>query len=142
MSMQAADKDAVADSLALVAERCADPTPLVYARLFAQSPDMEALFVRDSDGSVRGQMLYQVLETLLDLTGAGTYGANLIRCERVNHENLGVPPDVFASFFTTVMETFRALLGPDWTPAFDAAWSALLAWVQAVMNPVVEPGRP
>jgi hemoglobin-like flavoprotein len=139
--MEIADKDAIAASLTLVAERCADPTPLVYARLFAQSPDMEALFVRDDDGAVRGQMLYQVLETILDLAGAGVYAANLIRCEVVNHENLGVPPGVFATFFTTVMETFRDLLGEDWSLGFETAWSALLAQIEAVTAPAARAGQ-
>jgi hemoglobin-like flavoprotein len=124
---------AIAASLDRVAERCGDPAPQVYARLFAQSPQMEALFVRDTDGAVRGQMLYQVLESLLDFEGAGAYGANLIRCEVINHENLGVPPEVFATFFATVMETFRDLLGPDWTPAFECAWARLLAQIDAVV---------
>ena len=132
------DAAAIAASLDLVAERCGDPTPQVYARLFAQSPEMEALFVRDDDGAIRGQMLYQVLETLLDFTGAGAYGANLIRCEVINHENLGVPPQVFATFFTTVMETFRDLLGGAWTPRFEAAWTQLLAEIDDV---VTQPAR-
>ena len=125
---------AIAASLDRVAERCGDPAPQVYARLFAQSPQMEALFVRDTDGAVRGQMLYQVLESLLDFEGAGAYGANLIRCEVINHENLGVPPEVFASFFATVMETFRDLLGEDWTPAFESAWARLLARINEVVT--------
>ena len=60
------DADLITESLERVGERCADPTPLVYERLFAQNPDMRALFVRDTDDSVKGQMLYQVIEVFLD----------------------------------------------------------------------------
>jgi len=100
--------DPIIDSLGAFADAVGDPTGLVYARLFSACPEMEALFVRDTDGAVRGQMLRQVFETLLDYVGDRAYSANLIRCEVVNHENLGVPPEVFASFFRTA---WRVLLG-------------------------------
>jgi hemoglobin-like flavoprotein len=48
--------DLITRSLELVAEH-GDPTSLVYARLFAAHPEMEKLFVRDTDGGVRGNML-------------------------------------------------------------------------------------
>lgn len=119
--------DLITESLERVSQRCADPTPLVYARLFSQSPEMRALFVRDTDDAVKGQMLYQVIEVFLDYIGRGAYAANLIACEVVNHENLGVPPTVFATFFATVKETFCDILGEDWTPGYEQAWQALLA---------------
>lgn len=121
------DTNLVARSLELVAERHGDPAPLVYARLFAAHPNMEALFVRDTAGSVRGQMLMVVIESLLDYIGGNAYSANLIRIERINHEGLGVPPEVFDTFFSAVMATFKELLGDDWTPETDAAWRELLA---------------
>ena len=130
--------DPILDSLDAFAEAAGDPTALVYARLFAASPEMEALFVRDTDGAVRGQMLQQVFETLIDHVGGRAYSTNLIRCEVINHENLGVPPQVFATFFTTVMETFRDLLGGAWTPRFEAAWTQLLAEIDDV---VTQPAR-
>ena len=118
--------DLIARSLEMVAERHGDPAPLVYARLFAEHPDMEVLFVRDTAGSVRGQMLMVVIESLLDYIGGNAYSANLIRIERINHEGLGVPPEVFDTFVATVMATFKDLLGDDWTPEIDAAWCGVL----------------
>ena len=125
--------DAIIDSLEVLAAEVGDPTSLVYARLFADAPEMEALFVRDTDGAVRGQMLQQVFETLVDHAGGRAYSTNLIRCEVVNHENLGVPPAVFASFFRTVMEAVRSAIGPRWTPAMAGAWQALLADIDALL---------
>ena len=124
----------ITESLDLVAARCADPTPLVYARLFAQNPEMEALFIRDIDGSVRGQMLYQVIEAVLDFAGPRAFGANLMKAEIANHENLGVPREVFATFFRVTMETFREIAGPDWTPGMAAAWRELLADLAATVS--------
>ena len=118
--------DSIVDSLELVVEKCGDPTELVYKRLFAQHPDMKPLFMLDKDNSVKGNMLAQVLECFMDFTGKQHYASNLIACELVNHEMIGVPPDVFSTFFITVVDTFKDILQDDWTPAYDAAWSNLV----------------
>jgi hemoglobin-like flavoprotein len=120
-------------SLERVAELCPDPAPLVYARLFAASPDLEPLFVRDRSFQVRGQMLAVALETLLDLAGPRLYAAGMLQSERTNHDGLGVPSERFDSFFLIVMATFRDVLGPEWTPDIEAAWQALTAEAQALL---------
>jgi len=120
------DTDAITESLELVAERCGDPIEAVYSLLFARHPDMRELFVRDVNWAVRGQMLHQAVEIAIDHIGARTFSANFISAEAVNHENLGVPPAVFASFFGVMRDAFREVLGDDWTPPFDKAWQELL----------------
>jgi hemoglobin-like flavoprotein len=104
-----------------------DPAPAIYARLFAEQPETEALFVRDASGAVRGEMLAVAFQCLLDLDGA--YGANFIAAERVNHDAFGVSAEAFARFFPIVRDVCRELLGDDWTPAFDGAWAERLARV-------------
>ena len=125
--------DLIAQSLELVAERHGDPAPQIYARLFAAFPETEELFIRDTTGAVRGEMLAVTFQCLLDVTGSRAYAANLIRAERVNHEGVGVPPQAFARFFPIVMETCRELLGEAWTQEIDAAWAELLAELDAVI---------
>jgi hemoglobin-like flavoprotein len=125
----------VAGSLETLAERVGDPAPQVYARLFAEYPEMEALFVRDTTGAVRGEMLAIAFECILDVGGAGAYAANLIAAERVNHEGVGVPPVVFARFFPMLAETCRELLGEAWTAEVDAAWRDLLSRLDAITGP-------
>lgn len=124
----------IAWSLEEVAERHGDPTAAVYDRLFAQNPEMAELFIGDKTGAARGEMLAVVFQTLLDFSGDGAFGANMIRAEIVNHENLGVPPGVFATFFRTVMETLREMLGPDWTPQVAAAWNEMLGGLDAAIH--------
>lgn len=114
-------------TLEVAAERSGDPTPLVYRRLFAEHPEMEALFIRDVNGAVKGEMLARVFEAILDFAGDRRYAAQLIQCEVVTHDGYGVPPEVFRVFFGTVAATLREALGPDWTPAIDGAWTRLLA---------------
>jgi len=109
-----------------VAERHGDPAKAVYARLFAQQPEMEALFVGDKDGLSRGNMLANVFEVILDLAGPRSYGLNMVRAEITNHDQLGVPGAVFMSFFPVVVETLKELSGDDWTPEVAGAWAGVL----------------
>ena len=117
----------VETSLELAGERCADLTPLVYARLFAAQPQMEALFWRDTSGAIKGEMLAKVFEAILDFIGERRYAARLIQCEVVTHAEYDVPPDVFRTFFGTVAQTIHDVLGPEWTTEIDVAWRTLLA---------------
>lgn len=125
----------VAASLETLAERVGDPAPQVYARLFAEYPQMEALFVRDTTGAVRGEMLAVAFECILHIGGAGAYAANLIAAERVNHEGVGVPPEVFGRFFPLLAETCRELLGEAWTPPVEVAWQELLTRLDRISGP-------
>jgi hemoglobin-like flavoprotein len=104
-----------------------DLTERVYRRLFARHPDMEAQFVRDKDGSVRGEMMAKVFEVILDMADGQPWAARMIQCEVVTHDGYGVPPEVFGIFFQVVADEIEVLLGDDWTAADAAAWATLLA---------------
>lgn len=125
--------EVLVQSLELVAERCGDPAPLIYARLFAAFPDVEPLFFRDHDGKIRGEMLAMAFQCLMDQGGG--YEANLIRSERINHEGFGVEPAAFTNFFPIVREVCRDLLAEDWTPAVEAAWAARLSQIAELVTP-------
>ncbi|ABS64077.1 globin [Parvibaculum lavamentivorans DS-1] len=126
MSLTEQEKQLIEKSIERVADVAGDPASHVYARLFAQQPEMEAMFVLDTDGNVRGHMLSEALDCVFDFLGPRAYAPVLIQSELTNHSNLGVPPAVFATFFRVVMETFRELLGAEWTAETDAAWAKLL----------------
>lgn len=117
----------IAASLEILAERAGDPTAAVYARLFAAYPEVEALFVRDTTGAVRGEMLAMAFQCLLDLDGP--YATGMIAAERVNHDGFGVPPEIFGRFFPLLAETCRDLCGEAWTDDIEAAWAEALARV-------------
>lgn len=123
-------------SLEMAAERCADLTPLVYARLFREQPEMERLFWRDTSGSIKGEMLARVIEAVLDFVGDRSYSRALIQCEVITHQGYDVPSDVFGTFFGIVADTVREVCRDDWTPEIDAAWLATLdALAFYVANP-------
>src|SRR3989344_6666313 len=115
------DKQPILESLDLVAERSPDPAPQVYARLFARHREMGALFVRDVTGDVRGQMLAQAVEVLLDYLGPRAFAVNLLRTEVHNHDNMGVPGETFPAFYRAMAEAFEAIGGGGWAPAPTAA---------------------
>ena len=123
-------------SLELAAERCADPTPVVYARLFDLHPRMQAHFWRDSDGAVKGEMLSRTFAAILDFVGERRYAGLMIGTEMVTHEGYDIPREIFATFFGVVRDGLREILGAEWSPAFDHAWRELLVeidrFVQAV----------
>ena len=50
------DAGLILDTLERASERCADPAPLIYRRLFELRPEFRSLFVMDTDGGVRGSM--------------------------------------------------------------------------------------
>ncbi len=123
------DPGAIIDSLERLAEVCPDPTPHVYARLFAEHPELEPLFILGPQA--KGHMLDQVINVFLDMAGPQTYAPALMLAERVNHDQLGVPPAAFITFFDTAARTFESLLGSDWTPAYAATWAGMLQSIDA-----------
>jgi hemoglobin-like flavoprotein len=126
-----ADADLVIDSLEKAGELCGDLTPLVYARLFREQPQMEALFGRDTGDQVKGEMLAKVIQSILDFLGEQHYAASLIRTEAINHAGFHVPPAVFGTFFATLAATLEESLGQDWRPQTAAAWDHLLTALDA-----------
>jgi len=125
---QAAEIEA---TLEMLAERCEDPTPQVYARLFATHPAMQPHFWRDTNGAIRGEMLSRTFEAILDFVGERRYAQHMIGTEMITHEGYEIPREVFITFFGVVRDTVRDLLGADWTPAFETAWAGMLAEMEA-----------
>ena len=128
------DSQAILDSLERVADHCDDPAPQVYERLFARSPETEALFVGDTRGAARGQMLRQATETLLDYLGPNTYAANFLKAELRNHDDIGVPGDIFPRFYQAMAEAFADILGEAWTPAMQTAWNTVTLRIEQIVQ--------
>jgi hemoglobin-like flavoprotein len=125
MPTSQADAALILESLETAAE-LGDPTPAAYARLFREQPEMKALFWRDTDNAIKGEMLARVFDAIIDFVGERRYADKLIQCEVVTHDGYDVPPPVFATFFGVVAATLRDVCGPRWTPPMQAAWDRLL----------------
>lgn len=123
MSTRLTDARLIEESLEKLAAGGTDPAPQVYATLFSRHPEFETLFGLDEDGGVRGSMLQQALDCLLyQLEGSHT-AATVMSAERFAHEGYGVPPERFETFFEVIRDTFRNMLGSDWSEDTDAAWT-------------------
>lgn len=113
-------------TLDLVAKRVGDPAPLVFARLFDEAPELQALFCNDASGAVRAEMFLRAVECLQDAVGARQFSAGLVAAEHQTHQGYGVATAQFQRFFTLVVEVFRGVLGSDWTPEIERAWNRAL----------------
>ena len=120
------DADRLDHTLALVVQRVGDPAPLVFDRLFAEAPELQALFCNDASGAVRAEMFLRALECLQDAVGARQFSAGLVAAEHATHQGYGVSTAQFQRFFVLMVEVFRDALGPDWTAATDGAWARAL----------------
>lgn len=116
----------IIQSLELVGGLHGDPAPEVYSTLFRRHPDLEAHFVVDRDGSVRGSMLQHAFECIIDYFDADLIASNFITASRVVHDGYGVPVDKFDEFFIALRDTFRSLLGDKWTSEMEEEWETML----------------
>jgi hemoglobin-like flavoprotein len=127
IAVTTADSDAIVASLDVAAGAGGDLTAAVYLRLFARYPEMEALFVRDTTGAVKGEMLARVFEMVLDYAGEGAYAEGMVRNEVTTHAGYDVPPEIFPLFFDVVAECLREAAGEAWTADMSQAWVQVLA---------------
>lgn len=121
------DSAGIVSSLERAAALAGDLTPRVYARLFAEHPELAPLFRHEARDQAKGEMLARALEAILDCATDDIYGANLIAGEAVNHRGYDIGPEVFVRFFATIEATLRDVLGAEWTGEMGAAWAAMLA---------------
>lgn len=126
MRTDPADAAHIIRSLEVAAEQGGDLTERVYARLFEEQPSMRALFWRDTDSAIKGEMLARVFDAIIDFIGERRYAHRMIQCEVITHEGYDVPRDVFATFFGVVAEAVREACGTAWTQAMADAWRRLL----------------
>lgn len=126
------DRPLIERSLEIAAERSGDLTAAVYARLFHERPELEAMFVMDTDGAVRGEMLSRVFDAILDFIGDRTYARNWISAEATTHEGYLVPREDFARFFEIVAETVRDACGDECDADTAHAWTRLIEGITAL----------
>lgn len=119
------DRALIERSLEIAAETGGDLTAAVYSRLFQERPELEAMFVMDTDGAVRGEMLSRVFDAILDFIGDRAYAQNWISAEATTHEGYLVPRADFVRFFEIVAEAVRDACGGAWSGDMTLAWARL-----------------
>ncbi len=124
--------DPIIETLERAGERCPDPAPLVYQRLFALRPEFEDLFVMDTDGGVRGAMLETCFDAILGVAEDTATQRVIISSSRFSHTAYGLAESDLDLIFSVIRDTVRDLNGDDWTPEAAAAWDARLAEIAAI----------
>lgn len=122
----------VIESLEKAGELCADPAPLIYARLFELRPDYLVLFEMDTDGGVRGSMLATCFEVILGIIEGQPGQRVILSAARFSHGGYGVPVADIDVMFEAIRETCRSLLGPSWSEAHAADWDAVMQEIAAI----------
>ena len=120
-------------SFEIAASRCADLTPLVYARLHREHPETHTMFRTEGSELVKGSMLALTIDAILDFAGPRTGHFRMIECEISSHDAYGTPRDLFIAFFGVIAGTVREVLGADWSPEIDAAWRQLLDEIERLV---------
>jgi hemoglobin-like flavoprotein len=134
-----ASNNPIERSFELAAERCEDLTPLVYRRLFREHPEAEAMFRSEGSDPVKGSMLALTIDAILDFAGERSGHFRLIACEVSSHDAYGTPRRLFTAFFGVIAQTLREILGSDWSPEIEDAWSKLLAEIDGLVGQTVAP---
>jgi len=121
------------ESLEQLADQLGDPADRIYARLFQLLPQTQALFIRDTGGIVRHEMLARAFETILDLVDEGRVARGLLLSEYVNHQQIGVPTGAFEVFFDALVQVLREVMAEQWTPAHEQAWDSVLTDIRDIV---------
>ena len=121
-------------SFEIAAERCADLTPLVYARLHSKHPETQTMFRTEGSELVKGSMLALTIDAILDFAGPRIGHFRMIECEISSHDAYGTPRNLFIAFFGVIAGTLRELLGADWSPEIDAAWRQMLDEIEMMVS--------
>ena len=103
-----------------------DPVERVYDALFQAVPDLQHLFVLDTNGSVRGSMFTETLNLLGDLADNDTYATNFLRAEQSTHEGFGVPSEAFPAFLDAIEQVMATALEGQWTTEERSGFSSLI----------------
>src|SRR6266446_556159 len=120
-------------SFELAAAACADLTPIVYRRLFAEHPEAEAMFRSEGSDLVKGSMLALTIDAILDFAGERSGSFRMISCEVQSHDAYGTPRELFGEFFQVIADTVCEILGPEWSPEIEQAWRKLLGEIDRVV---------
>lgn len=134
------DRALLENSLTLVTADDPDFTVGFYERLFAEHPEVKALFGTNirPQATMLQQAIVAVLEHLDDPDWLQSTLASLGRV----HASLGVTPRMYGWVATTLVTTMSDIGAPEWTDALSKAWTEALTTVAAMMLAAYPPESP
>jgi hemoglobin-like flavoprotein len=119
-------------SFARINDRGAEFTDRFYAILLADYPEIQPLFA-STHMEKQGKQLFQSLVfTVNNLRNPDTLGGAL-KGLGTRHVKYGVLPQHYPMVGSSLIETFAASLGTDWTPEVQQAWTDAYGVVAQIM---------
>ncbi len=119
---ESTEQAAITEALELCGETGVDIVPEVFARFFKRDRDARAL-MQHSDRHMQGRMLEATLDLFLSSEHLGP--GNYLAWELDNHLlAYQATPGMYRSFFDSVTEVVRELVGTHWNREHEHAWTA------------------
>jgi hemoglobin-like flavoprotein len=125
------DLTALETSFDAIAPRGDELVDDFYARLFEAAPAVRPLFSADmtKQKAMLLSALVLVRKSLRDLERI----LPTLRALGARHVAYGAKPEHYAVVATTLVASMAAVAGDAWTPEYEAAWSAAVGTIAAVM---------
>jgi hemoglobin-like flavoprotein len=119
-------------SFAKVSDRGTEFTDRFYTILFADYPELQPLFA-STHMEKQGQQLFQSLVfTVNNLRNSDTLSSAL-KGLGTRHVQYSVLPQHYPMVGSSLLKTFEASLGTDWTPQVQQAWTDAYGVVAQIM---------
>lgn len=116
---------------AQVAPLSEDVARIFYANLFRGDPTTKPLFVGDLD--LQGRKLVQTLGFVVDHLEDPDALMPAARDLAIRHVAYGVTPDQYASVGAALIKSLKHVLGTEFTPEDEAAWSEIYGGLSEAM---------
>jgi len=115
------DADIMEQSLFAVAEADEDITERLYAKFFEAHPEQEANFFHPA--TTKGQMVNEILESLLALAQGQQWAEDSIRNHVIAHRSYGdIPFLLYGELLNMLVICLADLAGNRWSIQYQAAW--------------------
>ena len=115
------DADIMEQSLFAVAKADVDITERLYAKFFAAHPEQEASFFHPA--TTKGQMINEILESLLALAQGEQWVADSIRNHVIAHRSYGdIPFLLYGELLNMLVICLGDIAGNRWSIQYQAAW--------------------
>ena len=103
-----------------------------YQRLFALDPSLQPMFRGDIE--VQAQKLIDMLGVLITMLDRPEHLDAELRAMGVRHKEYGVKDAHYDTVGRALLDMLAGVLGKQWTPEVQAAWTALYGAVESAMK--------
>jgi hemoglobin-like flavoprotein len=126
------DVKVLRESFGVVVERAPDVTARFYQILFERHPQVKPLFGRNS-ARQQEEMLTRALVAVIEHLEDPAWLTGTLRVMGAKHVDYGVTEEMYPWVGESLLATLAEVLGADWTPQVEAAWTAAFGAIASAM---------